>query len=604
MPSDKAGQDGWVVVGSGKKKEIEKRLKKREEEAKAAAAEAAKAMKQNTAFSALADDRETKKEKAARKEAEEKAKNEKNMSEKEAAKKHQKKVENLRAKEKRDTTKAASPKSKATFADAAVRAGDAPRAELREIPKKYPGRTKDQFYTAMTILNDIFNADVVISSSFKTLNTVDRWAHPTQGLGKDTSFQKALCRLIDGSDDDLMWNASLRDCLLRVFGPDGCRVDEGRHYLGTRFLVQTLLRHRPQAFTVAPGKVEDLFTDVDRKLSNPHAAANYAWVLAQLTDGAACEAVASWASVYGAPIIEHDGKDASAVVSQVGMELAEQLSQLKPSDEAKSAYKAQHNGEPVPANLLWSCFEQVAPKKKRYEKLCKTLLPQYSVLFTAGSPGRHFHRTAQLLRKCNDVSKPLILDTLVEAVVLDPNGVLTYWTNDLLPVVKETSMILDAMHAKEKYLSTRANGMEMERFFDRLGNKCQDIQSGKLAPTAKQAKRCNFDASDVSAIQSRLSKVASLASALPTDAPVSKKQAAKLNKHIRDKSETQGGFGFGSFIFMLIAVALAVYIALPFLPPPLQAQIKQAFNKHGKPVVDKVSAAVMPHIEKVLKAAK
>eukprot|EP01061_Rhynchopus_euleeides_P038072 TRINITY_DN65462_c0_g1_i1.p2 TRINITY_DN65462_c0_g1~~TRINITY_DN65462_c0_g1_i1.p2 ORF type:complete len:607 (+),score=316.77 TRINITY_DN65462_c0_g1_i1:66-1886(+) len=599
----KADKDGWVKVGPSKAALY--RQRKEEEAAK----ERAKKVEEDLAKTGFNMLTKRKEEEAAAKAAaaaaaaaeEEAKKRPKTEAEKAAARKLRKKEKATKAKEE-DTGKFTVPKASATLDKLASHVPKAVAESLRGLPKKYTGRVKDQFLTAVLHLNDMFPSGTLTHKNYKALPLKERWAQPVASDAKG-AIAPFLHTIIDGSTDDAMWNATARDLIAQVFGRDGCRADEGSHFLGSKFALQVLLRYRPTAFTEKASAIEGTFLHEGGTMVGS-AAINYSWVLAQLGDEAACDAVASWSRVYFYPRIAANEGKASGAASECGTALADYLAGLNPSDEVRKQYLNTTKHHDPLEKELFTVIPLVAPKMNRHIRLFSTIIPKFSVLFTPTSAHAYFTKLALSLRTANDVSRPLILDLIVECLVLD-TGCIYAWGNDFLVLAKETSLILQHMGGK-KDLRSKLDGAEFEKLFAKINSLCDGALDGSVPrPTGKKGKMCNYDEADLQSAKSWVKRSSGMAKAIPKNAPVTNKKAQQKLRQLAAEKKSSGVFT--TLILFVILAVVSVWLALPYLPKEQADEIRKHLTT-ADTVVRKQSneflTFINPHIEKAAEAIK
>eukprot|EP01064_Diplonema_japonicum_P015245 TRINITY_DN2299_c0_g2_i1.p1 TRINITY_DN2299_c0_g2~~TRINITY_DN2299_c0_g2_i1.p1 ORF type:complete len:607 (+),score=150.78 TRINITY_DN2299_c0_g2_i1:55-1875(+) len=559
----KVSDDGWTVVGPSKSALFKK--KKIEE---AAEMKAKKALEDEAkkGFNVLQQKEKAKKEVL----EEESPKAKVPKTEEEKAKERKERKKEAAKKNKIADPKTSSPKSASYVNNKMQKLPKRITNDIKDLPKKYPGRVKDQFLTAVAYLDDYLTPECQCAPDYKSLPAQQRWELP---LSHAPDAMELFTPIIQGSTDSNMWCATLKDLLLAGFGRQCNRPDDGKNYLGSKIAMQVLLKTHPDSFN---NTVENIFALEGGEMA-PAAAMNFAWVLSNLADSSAMDGVQSWARVFYPRLVANEGKSGGAVV-ETGFAVAESLGLKSPSEpEKKRWWLANKEKDPLTFEQLATPLRLIAPKRNKMLKLYTTMLPKFSALFTTQSPRTYFTKIAAMLGKANEVNKPLMLQLLVDCMVLDPNmnGPLHCWTNSILMMVKESSMILEYISKNQKSLSTRLNGIEMEKFFERLTAKCKAIQDGSLVPEGKKSKHCNYTPSEVAAILYLLGKVSSLAKAVPLEAPKTKKTEQAI-KQVRDKAA--GRYPICEMLFLIVAlftaVVLAINIALPFLPKEMAAAIE------------------------------
>eukprot|EP00754_Rhynchopus_humris_P011204 Rhum_TRINITY_DN14221_c18_g1::Rhum_TRINITY_DN14221_c18_g1_i1::g.74942::m.74942 len=442
---------------------------------------------------------------------------------------------------------------------------------MSEVLVKYPDRVKDQFNTAVLFLDDHFPPETLTHRNYSSLSLPDRWAQPLASHGD--KVVKLFHKIIDQSTDDLMWNALIRDLIEKVFGRDGCRADAGSHYLGSRFALQVLLKHRPSAFAAKVEAVEQAFYH-DSGLMDSAGAANYAWVLANLPDSAAPHAVASYVRVFFPRVVANEGRATGKAVD-AAFALADALATRTPSEEVKKAFRvAAKNKDPLQKEIF-QVLPLLAPKMNRHIRLMSSFVPAYSVFFTPTSAHLYFTKLAQQLRTANAVSRPIILDLIVDAIVQD-STCLPVWGNDFPVVVVESALILEHIAKQSSRLSSRLDGAELARLFEKLQGMCKEppVLEGK------KAKQHAFTPQDIASVEHWLRKCSGLSKAVPRDAPASNKRA---QKKVQEVDGRQAGGGAGSAVLTLLAVVatlfLMVWLALPFMPKEHSERLLSEFAK-------------------------
>ena len=596
----KADKDGWVKVVAKKSDYQKKRAEEEKEklEAKKAKDEQAKKGFNNLVKSAKKEEEERIKREEAEKEANKKKP--KSEQEKAAARKLRKKekVEKVKEEEKKKPFALSPKNSTSTVAKLATNIPTDVASALKALPAKYPGRVKEQFKTAVLLLDSLFPAGTVSSKTYKTLSQQERWALP---LSADTTgvLQKHIKAVIDESSDVLMWNASARDLIMSVFGRDGDRQDEGTHFLGSKFILQVLLQHFPAAFTCRPTTLEGVFLHEGGAMVGP-ATVNYAWVMGQLGDNAACVAVTSWSRVFFYPhIASNGGRGGNVLASDSGCAVADHLAALDPSEEVRKQYLNETKHHDPLEKELYAILPLLQPKMNRQVRLFKTLFPKYSALFTPTSPHAHFTKLMLLLRTANDISRPLLLDLLVDSVVLD-TGCVYAWGNDFLMLVKETSELLEHINKAKADLRSRLDGAEMGKLFEKITTLCNGVADGTVErPSGKKGKVCNYEAADIQAAKAWVKKASSLSKAVPKNAPASNKKAQQKMK-LLEAQKKSGGLFTTLFVFIIAAVLL-VYLALPYMPEEHANLIKENYAELEKQVRHHANTAAThaaPHVEK------
>eukprot|EP01060_Flectonema_neradi_P005411 TRINITY_DN135_c1_g1_i1.p1 TRINITY_DN135_c1_g1~~TRINITY_DN135_c1_g1_i1.p1 ORF type:complete len:633 (+),score=173.42 TRINITY_DN135_c1_g1_i1:47-1900(+) len=595
MPKKAAHDDdggGWTKVPEMKSVAHKKRM-----EEKAAAEKLAAEMEKHQQMGANYGAIDKTKKKAAPEPVKvEEKKVEKTAVEKKAIRKKEKaKAAEKRAKtEGKASPKASSPVAPMMFKDI-CKSGDMEKtiSEIKALPAKYPGRAKDQFLTAVAFLDARFPPECFISDKYKSVQLKDRFACPLKDVGSD-DIPSLIQKIVDQSGDNMMWNSALKDLIFNSFGRDGGRPDGGTHYLGSKLAIQILLRHRPEAFCANYKSVEDMFHS--GSTINDNAALNYAWVLGQLTDRGAITGIKSWNRVFYSKMTAADAKGAAV---DAGYCAGEHLGSLNAPVKERKEFRSDHNNkDPISAEQLCLFLGHLSAKSKRSRRLFDSLVLNYSINFTPFSGRTYFTKLAALLRTEKN-NRDLVLDLLTSCICNDsgPHGALYCWTNDLLPIVRESCSILEHLNKNQKVLATKLNGKEMEKLLTRISDQCADINSGKLAPEGKKAKSCDYTKDDVSKLMSLCKKASGLANAVPLEAPKTTANVKQV-KEAMAKKKASGGFCstlFSLFSFIII-ISLLVYIALPFVPAEQRVEI----DKFTSTVSEKMS----PHIEAAMVHAK
>ena len=495
-----------------------------------------------------------------------------------AEKKSIRKKEKAKAAEKKTKTdgkaspKSGSPKAAILFREVAKNETmEKVLAGIKELPTKYPGRAKDQFFTAVAFLDSQFPPECIISDKYKVMQLRDRFSCPLKDVGTD-DLSKLIHKIINQSDDNMMWNSALKDLIYNSFGRDGSRPDSGSHFLGSKLAIQILLQHRPEAFCANYKSVEDMFYSGSSITDN--AALNYAWVLGQLSDAGAITGVKSWNRVYYNKMTVADAKGAAVDAAYC---VAEHLGSLNPPVKERKEYRSENNNDPISSDQLCLFLGHLSAKSKRSRRLFDSLIMNFSLNFTPFSGRTYFTKLAALLRTDKN-NRDLILELLTSCICNDsgPHGALYCWTNDLLPIVKESCLILEHLHKNQKSLATKLNGKEMEKLLTRIVNHCNDINSGKLAPEGRKAKQCNYTKDDVSKLMSLCKKVSGLANAVPLEAPKTTANVKQV-KEAMAKKKASGGFcsTIFSLLSFIIMICLVFYIALPFVPAEQRVEINK-----------------------------
>ncbi|KAJ9449244.1 hypothetical protein DIPPA_04811 [Diplonema papillatum] len=550
---------GWQVVPASKSVQYKK---KKEEEEKQRRMKEFEAEQAQLGFAAL---------QSKSKEEPKEEKSHKSEADKLLEKKERKKEEKMKKKkmEKDKSKTASSPVRKTvTLASRAENIPESMLAGIAELPKKYPGRVKEQFNTVVDYLNAHFSSEVVTSLEYSKLSLRERWSMPLAAVPTSSPLVAHMHQVIDGSSDANMWNATAKDLIFEAFNQNATRPDDGTAYLGSKIALQVLISYCPAAFNINPHSVESLFLDSSGAFTDS-SSRNYSWLLAQLQNGSAIEGVCSWRRVFLPTLVGNGGRNGGPIV-EMGHHSAEKLSELSPSEDAKKEY-FNAKGEPIAFDQLVGALHLIAPKRNKLTRLFSNLLTKYSCLFTMQSPHKYFNRLALALRNTNEVNGPILLNLLVECMVVEPNGVFTAWTHDFLPLVQETVLILEHLHKNQAELKTRINGKQFERFLERVSERCADIQKGTLVPEGKKAKLCSFTPEDVESVKGLVRRVGSLTKAVPVDAPKTKKALKKEKADARETAQKQARErAFCStlvtvFVFA-VALLLVAFLALPFLP--------------------------------------
>eukprot|EP01059_Diplonema_ambulator_P003766 TRINITY_DN13476_c0_g5_i1.p2 TRINITY_DN13476_c0_g5~~TRINITY_DN13476_c0_g5_i1.p2 ORF type:complete len:613 (+),score=304.57 TRINITY_DN13476_c0_g5_i1:58-1896(+) len=591
-----ADNDGWTVVPESKGATFKK---KKADEAAAAKVKKQEEEEAKKGFNCLVKSEK----KASEPVPESPKKTQKTEEEKAKDRKERKKEAAKKAAVAAAATKAPSPKAEVILADKTKKIPAKVLEGIKELPEKYTGRVKDQYHTAVAFMNDYLTPECTCAANYKSLPIEKRWTYP---LCDAQGFEPLLVSIIKGSSDQNMWTAMLKDLLIQGFGRECNRPDDGKHYIGSKIAVQVLLKEFPSCFNKT---VETIFAHEDNEMVGA-AAINFTWVLANLADSSAMEGVQAWARVYYPRLVANEGRNGGNIV-EAGFAVADVLAGLEATDEEKKRWRiANKDKDPLTYEQLTTPLKLIAPKKNKMVKLYKALLPSNSALFTPQSPRLYFAKLAGLLEKANEVNKPLILDLLVECIVYDPSshGPLYCWTNNILFMVKESAQILEHISKNQKALSTRLNGKEMEKFFERLVQKCKEVQDGTLVPDAKKAKNCKHTPADVNNVLHWVGKVSSLAKAVPLDAPQTKKTQQTIKEVRREALEASQKKGFCSMLFsfiLFVAIMVLGYnLMLPFLPKETVAAINvQTAKLHtaAQPLLAKLEphyAVVQPHIQK------
>eukprot|EP01062_Namystynia_karyoxenos_P056836 TRINITY_DN4774_c1_g3_i1.p1 TRINITY_DN4774_c1_g3~~TRINITY_DN4774_c1_g3_i1.p1 ORF type:complete len:663 (+),score=284.59 TRINITY_DN4774_c1_g3_i1:101-2089(+) len=517
-------------------------------------------------------------------------------AEKQAARKERRKQ---KAKEQKEQEKSV---PKEVFADKLVARVPAKIMEqLRELPGRYKGQLRDQLRLVPEFLDMYLPPGAVLCQNYKGLPFEERVKLPL--ASHDGGLTAVVNPMFDAAaaEEPRALFSSLRGNTTMAFGrTQGCsRVDDGKGCIGTRLYLQLLLAHRPEVLTDNLTEFEESFQrDAEGRIV-PAALLNLAWVFMQVRSPACMPSLArAWAQHFLPHILAKEGTAEGPVVDAgyaVGALIGRHIGDLR-DDDRRRWKNANQQADPVSPEELATALAASSPKKARLRTLIKNTLAPCGILYTAASPGKHYVRLMQLLLSCPD-ARELLLHLLTEAAVLDPSqkGCYKSWADSFLLLVRETSVLIGHWANRSKELSTRMSGPDLERLFEKLQLKCEDVLRGDVQGEAKkQLSKAAFEREDVEKVIQQLRRAQSLSRAKPepgvgagvgagTAAPAAARPAKQQQQKGARRPAKKGGccsWLLFCLVFAMLVVA-ATIVALPFLPPETQATVR----RYGEPAV-------------------
>lgn len=461
---------------------------------------------------------------------------------------------------------------------------------IAELPSRYVNRHKDQLTTTREFLDLYLPAECVLTEDYKNRSREERLEFPLS-FQKSEKLMHVIEPIMKPIEDIKMLSAFVRDCVLNAFGRmnGASRPDDGKSFLGTRLMVQYILRIRPDALCSAVDEMEALFQTDEKDQMTPNAAINFAWVMAQVRDPRELpNLVQSWGRVF-VPRITTEGKgavvDAGYALASIYGRTGEKPYAGQEKDKVKWRLNEKHS-DPLTTDQLVSMVKLTYAKNVRVTSTIKKIVAPYSMLFTNQSPSRHWLKLAQQLLAFPEAQEQMLW-LLTEGLVLDdsPKGSMQVWTDSFLFLVRETALILTYMTKQQKQLQSRANGEALEKLFTTLKEKSEAVLRGELKLEGKKQQKAVITTEDVQKVLQLLNKTSALTKAkkaarAPEPAPAAVAKGGKGKKAAGSKTDADAGGSLISsflttiFVLVLLAVAL-VYVALPFLPEEQQRLILQ-----------------------------
>jgi len=472
---------------------------------------------------------------------------------------------------------------------------------IAELPSRYVNRHKDQLTTTREFLDLYLPAECVLTEDYKTRSREERLEFPLS-FQKSDKLMKVIEPIMKPIEDIKMLSAFVRDCVLNAFGRlnGASRPDDGKSFLGTRLMIQYILRIRPDALSNAVDEMEALFQTDETDKMTPNAAINFAWVMAQVRAPRELpNLVKSWGRVF-VPRISGEGKgavvDAGFALASIYGRVAEK--QYPGQEKEKMKWRLnEKNSDPITTDQLVAMVKLSYAKNNRVNTTIKKLVAPFSILFTNQSSSRHWLKLAQNLLPFPDAQEQTLW-LLTEGLVRDdsPKGSMQVWGDSYLLLVRESVLILTYMAKQQKELQSRANGEALETVFTAIKEKSEAVLRGEVKLEGKKQNRAVITTEDVERVLQLLNKTSALTKAKKVvEKPAKKAAPAAVAKGGKAASQEAGGSVIGSFlkfIFILVILAVAfVYVALPFLPEEQQRlvlQLKQEYQDVATTAILKV----------------